>query len=150
MTDKQNEFDFGSQKSGPREPDVAILMFEAPSLEEIAKVIWQRQHNALPSHAIYHNLNWRDPLVPPKFWDEFLLDARAVLSLLYKKDLEYQKARGKRWNVMLKTLRHSTLSRAMKTSQFDPILMGSGTLRDGPILITTALIPIDVAGIALA
>jgi|SRR6516162_6799297 hypothetical protein len=96
MSDKQNDFDLGSKKRIPLEPNVAILMFEAPSLEEIAKVIWQRQHNALPSHAIYHNLNWRDPLVPPKFWEEFLLDARAVLSLLYKKDLEYQKGTRKK------------------------------------------------------
>jgi hypothetical protein len=68
----------------------SVLTFEMPIDEEIAKAIWQRQHDRLTSDAIFYNAKWRDPSVPFQFWDEFLLDARAVLSLLCKKHIEYQ------------------------------------------------------------
>jgi hypothetical protein len=69
----------------------SVLTFEAPLDEEIAKAIWQRQHDRLVSDSIFCNAKWRDQSVPSRFWDEFLLDAQAVLSLLYKKHIEYQK-----------------------------------------------------------
>jgi len=73
--------------------DHSILTLETPNAEEIARAIWQRQHDALVSDAIFHNAKWRDQSIPSKFWDEFLLDAHAVLSLLYKKHIEYQNTR---------------------------------------------------------
>jgi len=69
----------------------SVLTFEAPIDEEIAKAIWQRQHSRLVSGSIFYSAKWRDQSVPSRFWDEFLLDAQAVLSLLYKKHTEYQK-----------------------------------------------------------
>ena len=71
----------------------SILTLETPNVEEIAKVIWQRQHDALVSGSISYNLKWRDESIPPRFWDEFLLDARAILLLLCKKHIEYQNTR---------------------------------------------------------
>ena len=68
----------------------SVLMLETPIDEEIAKAIWQRQRDQLDSDAISSKAKWRDPSVPSRFWDEFLLDARAVLSLLYRKHFEYQ------------------------------------------------------------
>jgi hypothetical protein len=67
----------------------SVLTFETPIDEEIAKAIWQRQHDRLVSDAFFYKAKWRDPSVPSKFWDEFLFDAHAVLSLLYKKHIEY-------------------------------------------------------------
>ena len=71
----------------------SILTLRTPNVEDIARAIWQRQHDALFSDAITHNVKWRDQSIPSKFWDEFLLDAHAVLSLLYKKHIEYQNTR---------------------------------------------------------
>jgi hypothetical protein len=73
-----------------RENSPSILTLETPSLEEIAMIIWQRQHDQLNREAISHETTWRDRSLPSKFWDEFLLDAQAVLSLLYKKHIEYE------------------------------------------------------------
>ena len=70
--------------------DHSLLTLETPSVEEIAKAIWQRQHDALGSDAIFCNVEWRDQSIPSKFWEEFLLDAQAIISLLYKKHIEYQ------------------------------------------------------------
>ena len=70
--------------------DTSILTLEIPDAEEIAKAIWQRQHDTLDSDRLFSRATWRDQSVPPKFWDEFLLDAHAVLSLLYKKHIENQ------------------------------------------------------------
>ena len=72
----------------------SILTLDTPDVEEIAKAIWQRQHDTLVSKSIFYNTTWRDKSIPPKFWDEFLLDAHAVLSLLFKKHIEYQNKRG--------------------------------------------------------
>jgi len=58
-----------------------ILSSTLPSSEDIAKAIWRRQRDALGADAIAHNVEWRDQSMPAKFWDEFLLDANAVLSL---------------------------------------------------------------------
>jgi regulatory protein YycH of two-component signal transduction system YycFG len=69
------------------------LTLESPNVEEIARVIWQRQHDTLPADAFSHNVKWRDQSIPSKFWDEFLLDAHAVLMLLYEKHDEAQSAR---------------------------------------------------------
>jgi hypothetical protein len=70
-----------------------ILKFETPDIEEIAKAIWQRQHDALDSKSVARD--WRDHAVPSRFWDEFLLDARAVLAFLYREHEKYQKKREK-------------------------------------------------------
>ncbi len=56
-----------------------------PDSEDIAKAIWQRQREALGPDAIAYNVEWRDRSMPSKFWNEFLLDADAVLSLFGKK-----------------------------------------------------------------
>jgi hypothetical protein len=69
----------------------STLKLELPSAEEIARAIWQRQHDALVSDSISHRATWRDPSVPYKFWDEFLLDARAVILLLKNRQSEREK-----------------------------------------------------------
>ena len=71
----------------------SILTLETPSLEEIAKVIWQRQHDALAPDAVSRDIKWRDQSIPSRFWDEFLLDAHAVLLLFYKKHIVFQNTR---------------------------------------------------------
>ena len=70
--------------------DDLILTFETPSAEEIARAIWQRQRSTMHPDATSFNAIWRDQTIPSKFWNEFLLDAQAVLSLLYKKHIDYQ------------------------------------------------------------
>ena len=70
--------------------DDLILTFETPSAEEIARAIWQRQRSTMHPDAISFNAIWRDQIIPSKFWNEFLPDAQAVLSLLYKKHIDYQ------------------------------------------------------------
>jgi hypothetical protein len=70
--------------------DSLVLTLEMPDVEEIAKAIWERQHNTLPSHALSSQTRWRDESVPHKFWQEFLLDAQAVLRVLYRKHVEYE------------------------------------------------------------
>ena len=70
--------------------DRLVLTLEMPDVEEIAKAIWERQHNKLPSHALSYQTRWRDESVPDKFWEEFLLDAQAVLQVLYRKHVEYE------------------------------------------------------------
>jgi hypothetical protein len=65
--------------------DPAILTLQAPTIEEIARAIWQRQHDARGADAIAANIGWRDPSLPTRYWDEFLKDAHAVLSLLHGK-----------------------------------------------------------------
>jgi len=95
MIDTANDIPFCSISDEliPFQVVPSILTLETPDVEEIAKVIWQRQHNALVSDAISYNLKWRDQSIPSRFWDEFLRDARAVLSLLCKKHIEYQNTR---------------------------------------------------------
>ena len=93
MIDTLNGVPFCSREPSPLRVDASILTFETPNVEEIGRVIWQRQHDALASDAISHKLKWREESIPSKFWDEFLLDARAVLLLLYNKHLEYHKPR---------------------------------------------------------
>ena len=68
----------------------SILTLDTPDVEEIAKAIWQRQHDPLASNSLFYNAKWRDQSIPFKFWNEFLLDAHAVLSVLYKKHIEYR------------------------------------------------------------
>jgi hypothetical protein len=70
--------------------DPLVLTLEMPDVEEIAKAIWERQHNKLRSHALSYQTRWRDESVPYKFWEEFLLDAQAVLQVLYRKHVEYE------------------------------------------------------------
>ena len=70
--------------------DASLLFFDAPDVEEIAKAIWERQRDALVPGSFASKAKWRDSSIPSKFWDEYLLDANAVLSLLYKKRIEYQ------------------------------------------------------------
>ena len=85
---------FSKTKEGfLRQVEPSTLTFEFPNVEEIAKSIWERQRDALGQNAIYYNVNWRDQSIPHKFWDEFVLDAYAVLTLLYTKHIEYKKAK---------------------------------------------------------
>jgi len=73
--------------------DPSVLTLEMPSVEAVAKAIWQRQRDALDPAAIAYNAKWRDPSIPQKFWDEFVLDAYAVLLLLIEKHTEYENPR---------------------------------------------------------
>jgi hypothetical protein len=70
-------------------PEHSLLIFEKPDVEELAEAIWQRQRDALQPGAIFSNAKWRDQSIPSRFWNEFLLDAQAVLSLLDRKHTEY-------------------------------------------------------------
>ena len=70
-----------------------ILTLKTPKAEEIARAIWQRQHAALPAESLSYHTQWRDQSVPPRFWNEFLLDAHAVLLLLQEKHNDYQNVR---------------------------------------------------------
>jgi hypothetical protein len=72
-----------------------ILTLELPSVEEIAKAIWKRQHEALNTHALSYNAQWRDSSIPSRYWDQFLLDARAVLLLLYRTQITPVRKRKK-------------------------------------------------------
>ena len=93
MIDKPNGVPICSRSNETifEEVDPSTLTLETPDVEEIARAIWERQHDTLAPGAIHNNLKWRDQSMPSKFWDEFLLDAHAVLGLLYKKHIEYQK-----------------------------------------------------------
>ena len=68
----------------------SILTLETPDIEEIARAIWERQHNALSENAIAREVDWRDPSLPPRYWNEFLLDASSVLSILHRGHIKYQ------------------------------------------------------------
>ena len=70
-----------------------ILTLETPKAEEIARAIWQRQHAALSAECLSYHTQWRDQSIPPRFWEEFLLDAHAVLLLLQEKHSDYRNAR---------------------------------------------------------
>lgn len=73
--------------------DPRTLTLTIPDVEEIARALWQRQHDTLNTEAITYGLKWRDRSVPSKFWHEFLLDAQVILTMLYKRHSEYQSAR---------------------------------------------------------
>lgn len=62
--------------------DRALVVRTLPDPEEIARAIWLRQHSALSPDAINYRAKWRDQSIPLKYWDEFVLDAKAVLKLL--------------------------------------------------------------------
>jgi hypothetical protein len=68
----------------------SILTLETPDLEDIARAIWQRQHDSVRQQAIHRQIDWRDQSLPSRYWDEFLLDASAVLSLLRREHIKYQ------------------------------------------------------------
>ena len=68
------------------------LTLELPDIEDIARAIWQRQHDTLGSNS--NARHWRDTALPSRFWDEFLLDARAVLSFLKNEHLRFQEKMG--------------------------------------------------------
>jgi hypothetical protein len=90
MIENSNDFRPSRSLSGSIGPaDYLVLTLEMPDVEEIAKAIWERRHNRLPSHTLSYQRSWRDESVPDKFWEEFLLDAQAVLRLLYRKHVEY-------------------------------------------------------------
>jgi hypothetical protein len=74
--------------------NLSILTLVIPDVEEIAKAIWQRQHDALGPEAISRAIKWRDQTVPLRFWNEFLLDAQTVLTFLHEKNIEYQNRNG--------------------------------------------------------
>jgi hypothetical protein len=57
-----------------------------PKAEEIAQAIWKRQRSTLSPAAIYYNTKWRDQSLPSRYWDDFVLDAQAVLTLLRAKN----------------------------------------------------------------
>ena len=93
MNNQANRATFLAKNARLRADDgPAIVTLKLPDVEEIARAIWQRQHDALDREAITHDLKWRDPSVPTKFWDQFLLDAQAVLAILQKKHVEYRRA----------------------------------------------------------
>jgi hypothetical protein len=69
-------------RTRPRNRDDHLIGLCLPNSEEVAQAIWKRQHSALSPDAISSNLKWRDVAIPSKYWDEFVLDARAVLALL--------------------------------------------------------------------
>jgi hypothetical protein len=69
-----------------------ILTLKTPKAEDIARAIWQRQHAALSAESLSYHTQWRDRSIPPRFWDEFLLDAHAVLLLLHEKHSDYRNA----------------------------------------------------------
>ena len=71
----------------------SVLTLETPDLEDIARAIWQRQHEALSQNAITRDIDWRDQSLPSRYWDEFLLDASAVLSLLHREHIKYSEQR---------------------------------------------------------
>jgi hypothetical protein len=60
--------------------------FIFPKAEEIAQAIWKRQRSTLSPGAIYYNTEWRDHSLPSRYWDDFVLDAHAVLTLLRGKN----------------------------------------------------------------
>jgi hypothetical protein len=70
-----------------------VLTLETPKAEEIARAIWQRQHAVLSAESLSYHTQWRDQSIPHRFWDEFVLDAHAVLLLLHEKHNDYQNAR---------------------------------------------------------
>ena len=80
----------GAHKEAQNYP--RTLTLEMPDIEDIARVIWQRQHDALDSNSNVRR--WRDKSLPSKFWDEFLLDAHAVLSFLEKEHVKFQTKRA--------------------------------------------------------
>jgi hypothetical protein len=75
-------------------PTDPLLTYSLPEPEEIARAIWHRQHSTLLPDAISYNVKWRDLSIPPKYWDEFLLDAKAVLELLHQKREKQRKFAG--------------------------------------------------------
>jgi hypothetical protein len=89
-----NGKDGANPRSGSNEDQThpRTLTLEMPDIEDIARVIWQRQHDALDSNS--NARHWRDQTIPSRFWDEFLLDAHAVLSLLQKEHVKFQKKRA--------------------------------------------------------
>jgi hypothetical protein len=95
MVDKSKSVPFCSRNNEVIlfQVDSSTLTLDTPDVEEIAKAIWQRQHDTLVSDSLFYNTKWRDQSIPSKFWDEFLLDAHAVLSLLFNKHIEYQNRR---------------------------------------------------------
>jgi hypothetical protein len=91
MIEKPNGLHQPQKLSGSLgQADPLVLTLEMPDVEEIAKAIWERQHNKLPSHALSYQTRWRDESVPHKFWEEFVLDAQAVMQVLYRKQAEYE------------------------------------------------------------
>jgi hypothetical protein len=66
----------------------SIVAAEVPSLEEIARAIWRRQHDKLGHDAIHYDVEWLDKTLPSKYWEEFLQDAHAILRLFYSKQIE--------------------------------------------------------------
>jgi len=86
-----NAVDSVDSHPGP-ENHPSVLTLETPDIEDIARVIWQRQHDALASSS--NARHWRDKAIPSKFWNEFLLDARAVLALLQKEHVRFRKKRA--------------------------------------------------------
>jgi len=92
MSDSSNGAGSCSRGSKPQDYP-SILILETPNIEDIARAIWQRQRDALHPNAIAHDVGWRDQSIPARYWDEFLLDAQAVLSLFYKEHIKRQHRR---------------------------------------------------------
>jgi hypothetical protein len=83
-----------NEEGAPPHVDQWTLTFGIPSIEEIATAIWQRQHSKLGLDAIHYDTKWREQSFPSIFWDNFVLDAHAVLTLLYKKCIEHHHRAG--------------------------------------------------------
>ena len=97
VIDKPNGVSFPSGDLTLPSEGNEILTLETPKAEEIAKAIWQRQHSALPAESLSYHKQWRDQSLPPGFWNEFLLDAHAVLLLIHEKHNDYQSARSREY-----------------------------------------------------
>lgn len=95
MIDKPNGVSFPDGAMTLPAEKKQILTLETPKAEEIARAIWQRQHAALPAESLSYHKQWRDQSIPHGYWNEFLLDAHAVLSLIHEKHNDYQNTRSR-------------------------------------------------------
>jgi hypothetical protein len=103
VIDKPNRFSFPGGDMTLTAETNEILTLEAPKAEEIARAIWQRQHATLPAESLSYHTQWRDESIPPRFWNEFLLDANAVLLLLHEKHNDFQNTRNREYQNSYRT-----------------------------------------------
>lgn len=103
VTDKPNGVSFPGRDMALSAEENEILTLAAPKAEEIARAIWQRQHAALSAESLSYHQQWRDQSMPPRFWNEFLLDAHAVLLLIHEKHNDYQNARSREYGNSYRT-----------------------------------------------
>lgn len=103
VIDKPNGVSFPSRDMTRSAEENEIPIWAPPNAEEIARAIWQRQRAALPAESPSYRKQWRDQSIPPRFWNEFLLDAHAVLLLIHEKHDDYQNARSRKYRNSYRT-----------------------------------------------